>query len=293
MGGLRIKKDYWWTYVMSVKPIHLLVRVTQEIHHALILCGFFGDHSKLKTYWAERYSSELFSNLYNFLQLRLGLFYWEAPPRHSSLTRNAEKMDPRRLQADSIPIFREGIGLVLYRWSSLRTAVENEWGGRESRRKAEQLGNDVLSWFTQSKEPLYIDDLEQILDDGMLSLNVEVDDGSIEEVSEKLMIMHEECLEGDFRSVETLRQAALMQTAPSHVPKIVDDNEDSDDDDDEDEDNTTEDDDSSKMKVDEPQSESNLNSVNLVVNGPSQEVTAEPDDEWIVVSNRRSKGRKN
>jgi len=31
-------------------------------------------------------------------------------------------------------------------------------------------------------EPLYIDDLEDILDQGMLSLNVEVEDGSIEEV---------------------------------------------------------------------------------------------------------------
>ena len=32
-------------------------------------------------------------------------------------------------------------------------------------------------------EPLYIDDLEDILDQGMLSLNVEVEDGSVEEVS--------------------------------------------------------------------------------------------------------------
>lgn len=57
----------------------------------------------------------------------------------------------RRLQGQSIGLFNEGIGLLLFRWSALRTAVENEWGGRESRVKADQLVTDVLSWFTQSK----------------------------------------------------------------------------------------------------------------------------------------------
>jgi len=57
----------------------------------------------------------------------------------------------RRLQGQSIGVFNEGIGLLLFRWSALRTAVENEWGGRESRVKADQLVTDVLSWFTQSK----------------------------------------------------------------------------------------------------------------------------------------------
>lgn len=61
----------------------------------------------------------------------------------------------KRLSADSIPLFNEGIALVLYRWSALRTAVENEWGGRDSRHKAEQLGTDILSWFTQSKGYLH------------------------------------------------------------------------------------------------------------------------------------------
>lgn len=31
-------------------------------------------------------------------------------------------------------------------------------------------------------EPLYIDDLENILDEGMLSLNTMIEDGSVEEV---------------------------------------------------------------------------------------------------------------
>ena len=38
----------------------------------------------------------------------------------------------------------------------------------------------LLLWFFL--EPLYMDDLEAILEEGLLTLNTEVDDGSIEEV---------------------------------------------------------------------------------------------------------------
>lgn len=55
------------------------------------------------------------------------------------------------LPADASPLFQEGIGLVLSRWSALQLAVENEWGGRDSRRKVELLCSDIFTWFTQSK----------------------------------------------------------------------------------------------------------------------------------------------
>ncbi|KAK4275495.1 hypothetical protein QN277_018566 [Acacia crassicarpa] len=119
----------------------------------------------------------------------------------------------RRLPADSIPIFCEGIALVLHDWSALRAAVVNEWGGQESRQNAGRLARDILAWFTQSTGPLDIYDLENMLDDGMLSLSVVVDDGSIEEVAEKLMVLHEECLEGNFRYIGILREANLERAA--------------------------------------------------------------------------------
>ncbi|KAL4287113.1 hypothetical protein AHAS_Ahas19G0153700 [Arachis hypogaea] len=78
----------------------------------------------------------------------------------------------KRLQGNSLSLFSEGIGFVLLRWSTLRDAVENQWGGPDSRLKADNLATDILSWFTQSREPLDIDDLEVKLDDGMFSLNV-------------------------------------------------------------------------------------------------------------------------
>ncbi|KAI9115607.1 hypothetical protein K1719_013276 [Acacia pycnantha] len=98
-----------------------------------------------------------------------------------------------RLPADSIPIFCEGIALTCPR------------------------GRDILAWFTQSTGPLDIYDLENMLDDGMLSLSVEVDDGSVEQVAETLMILHEECLEGNFRSIGILTEAGLERAARPHA----------------------------------------------------------------------------
>ncbi|WJX55658.1 hypothetical protein P8452_41402 [Trifolium repens] len=69
-------------------------------------------------------------------------------------------------------VFQEGIGLVLSRWSALRTAVENEWGGWNSLIKAQQFAADIFSWSTQSRDPLYIDDLETLLDERVLAFNL-------------------------------------------------------------------------------------------------------------------------
>nr|GMD69503.1 pre-rRNA-processing protein TSR2 homolog [Ipomoea batatas] len=103
---------------------------------------------------------------------------------------------PPQLTVEAEAQLQEGINLVLSRWASLQMAVANEWGGRGSAQKSQELSERIFSFFTQSKEQVYIDDLEEILDEFMLSdFNTEVGDGSIEEVAEKMMIMHEECTE--------------------------------------------------------------------------------------------------
>ncbi|GAV69874.1 WGG domain-containing protein [Cephalotus follicularis] len=187
----------------------------------------------------------------------------------------------KQLRAESVTVFQEGIALTLSRWSALQLAVENEWGGRDSRRIPQLLASDIFSWFTHSKEPLYIDDLENILDEGIVSLNTIADDGSIEEVSKKLMIMHEECLEGNYQSIEIMRETASQTVARSHIRQVVDDNDDD-----------MEDEDSSNMMVDglilDP------NSVERAVNEPRpEEVAAGDNDGWVVVSSKRYRGKRN
>ncbi|XP_073289497.1 pre-rRNA-processing protein TSR2-like [Primulina huaijiensis] len=110
------------------------------------------------------------------------------------------------LTAEATAQLQDGIGLLLSRWAALRMAVENEWGGRDSLQKSQQLGHDLFHRLTQSKEQVYIDDLEDMLDEFMLSLNTETGDGSIEEIAEKMMVMREECLEGNFNSIKKLKE---------------------------------------------------------------------------------------
>ncbi|XP_031390195.1 uncharacterized protein LOC116202726 [Punica granatum] len=96
-------------------------------------------------------------------------------------------------------------------------SVADAQGSRNSRDIANKLCDDVFVWFTHSKEPLYIEDLDEKLDQGLLSLNTEADDGSIGEVAEKLMILHEECSEGNYSSIEKLREACAHRMVHSHV----------------------------------------------------------------------------
>ncbi|KAK3042163.1 hypothetical protein RJ639_001283 [Escallonia herrerae] len=52
---------------------------------------------------------------------------------------------------DALSSLREGIFNLLSRWTALQIAVENEWGGRDSIKKSEQLASDILSLLSQLK----------------------------------------------------------------------------------------------------------------------------------------------
>ncbi|CAN1190245.1 Pre-rRNA-processing protein TSR2 homolog [Linum perenne] len=208
---------------------------------------------------------------------------------------DADNGSIKRLTAEALPVLNEGIYLVLSRWSALQLAVENEWGGRRSRQLADQLASDVFAWFTKSKaEPLYIDDLENILDEGMLTLNADVDDGSVEEVAEKLMIMHEECLEGNYRSVEKLRTAGPGAGIHQHKREAGSGDDDSSSEDDSDDEGGSIPGGRSNMAVDPPvpQPRSSSDNRGVVAEPKSNEAQTE-DDGWTVVSSNRSRGRRN
>ncbi|KMT15148.1 hypothetical protein BVRB_3g062620 isoform B [Beta vulgaris subsp. vulgaris] len=165
--------------------------------------------------------------------------------------------------AEAIPQFQEGISLVFSQWWGLQMAVEN--GG----------------------EPIYIDDLENLLVEGMDAFHTDVYDGSIEEVAEHLMIMHEECLGGDYQSIQKLKQVK-----PVSGTLVRKDPNDSDDDDEEDEDDESiENDKASNMMVDLSGSLPNTNASQTSKNSIHQQMT-EAEDGWTVVPSRKSKGRK-
>ncbi|KAK8943460.1 hypothetical protein KSP40_PGU006420 [Platanthera guangdongensis] len=54
--------------------------------------------------------------------------------------------------------------------------------------------------------PIYVEDLENILDENLvLSFNAEILDGSIEEMAEQLLLMHEDYLNNNCDFIEKLR----------------------------------------------------------------------------------------
>lgn len=60
-------------------------------------------------------------------------------------------MESPQLSNEASIKLQEGINLLLSRWSSLQVAVENEFGGRDSRERSKQLPITIFSWFTQSR----------------------------------------------------------------------------------------------------------------------------------------------
>ncbi|KAF9605591.1 hypothetical protein IFM89_017934 [Coptis chinensis] len=128
------------------------------------------------------------------------------------------------LKSESLSMFAEGISLALTQWNALQMAIQNEWGGRDSLQKSENLAADILSWFSQPKVALSIDDLEHLLDEHMmLSFNTDTEDGSIEEVAEELMTMHEDCLHGHYESIEKLRKSTFKVKSLSQLRQVTDD----------------------------------------------------------------------
>ncbi|KAL7105194.1 hypothetical protein ACP275_07G029300 [Erythranthe tilingii] len=159
---------------------------------------------------------------------------------------------------------QEGINLLLSRWTALRMAVENEWGGRGSLQKSQQLGGDIFRLLTQSK-----------------------DEVSIRHIADKLMVMHEECSEGNFGSIRSLRETNTPN--PSYVRQVtsrgINDDEES-------EDDTLREDNSSEMEVDVPQCQTIPSQKDSVTDHTNTTGTPEVVDEWKVVCSKRSKSRK-
>lgn len=134
---------------------------------------------------------------------------------------------PQVLSTEGMTKFEEGVGLILSSWMALQMAVQNEWGGRESRQKEQKFAADIVAWLTRSTETRYIDELEEMLDENMiLSFNTEIEDGSLEEVAEQVMLLHEECLQGNYDMVSKLQISCSTVQPTSQCQKLTEDSED-------------------------------------------------------------------
>ncbi|KAF9622620.1 hypothetical protein IFM89_032519 [Coptis chinensis] len=195
---------------------------------------------------------------------------------------------PQQLNPNNLQICIEGINLILSRWTALQMAVQNEWGGRLSRQKSENLASDILNFFAQSKGPLYIDVLEDLLfvNTGEY-LNMVVEDGSIEEVAEELMILHDELLHDTFNFIEKLRKSKSASDSVAKSRAVATNMDETD--------GESSGDEASDMTVDEPSSRLAPKSEIMRVDEQQlqqQPETVEVEDGWTVVPSRRNQGKR-
>ncbi|KAK3146536.1 hypothetical protein QOZ80_3BG0267740 [Eleusine coracana subsp. coracana] len=182
------------------------------------------------------------------------------------------------LSAEATAALSEGVGLVFGRWTALQMAVENQSGGRDSRAKADELGASIVSWFCHSKGPHYFEDLVDMMYDTISeSLNADFEDGSVEEVAEQLLIMHEECQQRNYSSIEKLRNSHVQWNAVSQSRRVAADN-------DNDSDSSDGDDDVSMM-------DDEATPQQMAVDNPRPPRSAPDADGWTVVPPRHGRGR--
>ncbi|XP_074311485.1 uncharacterized protein LOC141647265 [Silene latifolia] len=179
--------------------------------------------------------------------------------------------DFKQLSAESIPQFQEGIALTLSLWDALDAGISNGFG---TINQVNDFAARIFNFFHQinRKEHIYIDDLEVLLFDGLISFGIEAQDGSIEEVAEDLMIMHQECLEGQYQSIQKLRE---LKAVPRPVRQVINDS-----DEDEDDENT-ENGEASDMMVDSAPLQKKESSSRQMVD----------EDGWVTVPSRKNRGR--
>lgn len=137
------------------------------------------------------------------------------------------------LSPDARPIFEEGAALIFLRWTALQLGVQNEWGGMHSAQKGQELLQDVIDWFYNTKDPEMFD-LQELLEEALqLDFNIQAEDDSPYQVARLLVNMHNQVAAGDFSYVQQMRQqaaaqqaaaaAAASQRAPNGLPEADDD----------------------------------------------------------------------
>lgn len=105
--------------------------------------------------------------------------------------------------------FEYAVKLAMSRWTALRMAVEGEWGGGDMKRKYELLLDEVLNVFKYTKN-VYADDLVEDLSDYVeAQFGLICEDGSVEELSELLTVLADECKRGDYSRVKHMHDQVL------------------------------------------------------------------------------------
>ncbi|KCV71612.1 hypothetical protein H696_01030 [Fonticula alba] len=105
-------------------------------------------------------------------------------------------------------LLAEAVGLVFSSWSLLQVAVANEWGGHESREKAEWLEEVLVEFVTTNKQIEQFDVEDFLFDILGEEFSCVAEDGSVEAVSKTVCKIWDELKEDTLTGLEGLRARA-------------------------------------------------------------------------------------
>ncbi|CAN0030596.1 unnamed protein product [Pylaiella littoralis] len=101
--------------------------------------------------------------------------------------------------------FQGGVKSALNQWTALRLAVENNWGGGDSERKAALLEEELMNLFKTKKE-IYKDEVEDFLGDFLDdSFGTYAEDDSPAQVAAMLVEMFAQCGRLDYTLANAVR----------------------------------------------------------------------------------------
>ncbi|ORX48741.1 hypothetical protein DM01DRAFT_1338394 [Hesseltinella vesiculosa] len=166
--------------------------------------------------------------------------------------------------------FQKGVKLILYSWTALRLAVEQDWGGVDSVEKRDWMVDVITDYFGQHGKKVDIEEIEdiltQIMNDEFETL-LEDDSGYV--VAKHLVEVFHQCINGNYTEVDRLE--VKYQSLPSTAGVQHEQ-----DDDDVDDDDAEDDEDTNDMDMDEPEQP------------PAPAPAPGPDaDGWETVSRKR------
>lgn len=100
--------------------------------------------------------------------------------------------------------FDLSIALSLYSWSALTLAVQNSWGGPESKEKRDWFAGAISDLLASNPDAdvEYVEEfLLQVMND---EFDVNVDDGSGEEIAAKIVGFRKLTLRGEFQKIDEM-----------------------------------------------------------------------------------------
>lgn len=116
--------------------------------------------------------------------------------------------------------FELGVSMVVHMWPTLKTAVDNQWGGANSEEKRDWISGVIVSEFENNSviDIIYIHEvLTGILEDEFDTI---LEDGSTITVAEKIINVYNDCKVSKFEKIQALYNKWLTQNKTRTIVNV-------------------------------------------------------------------------